>query len=106
MPCSRLLGRMWAGWLAFSRVRGYPAKPFSSFFLAACGGEREKRGSWGHPRPRQGEPCTPSGHPPVQGGLPFHGLKKKISNFSLHTIQPPYKKEFFQCKKNPASLIP
>ncbi len=65
----RLSGRSAEGGQPSARVRGVPENPFSSRLLAACGGEREKRGSWGHPRPRQGEPCTPSGHPPVKGEL-------------------------------------
>src|SRR5258707_14468022 len=78
----RLSGRSAEGGQPSARVRGVPENPFSSFLLAACGGEREKRGSWGHPRPRQGEPCTPSGHPPVKGGLPKIERQKENGSMS------------------------
>src|SRR5216683_1984793 len=56
---------------ALCRGSGCPRKtPFLSFCLPPAAAREKKRGFWGHPRPRQGGPCTPSGHPPVKGVLP------------------------------------
>src|SRR5258707_10734470 len=57
---------------ALCRGLGCPQKPLF-FSLAAYGGKQKerKRGFRGHPEPRQGGPCTPSGHPPVKEALPI-----------------------------------
>src|SRR5215471_18826365 len=65
----RFFHRDCKGRLPFAGVRGVPEKPFFSFLLAACGGERRKGSSGDTPdylSPRQGppaggrqSPCTP-----------------------------------------------
>ena len=44
----------------FAGVRGVPEKPLFLLLLAAAGGEEGGKEAWGHPKPRQGGPCTPS----------------------------------------------
>jgi phosphoglycerate kinase len=51
-----------------------PKNFFSSFLLAACG-KREKGIIWGHPKPRQGEPCIPVA--PGQVAPPNETKKRK-----------------------------
>ena len=40
-------------------VRGVPEKPLFLLLLAAIDGEEGGKEAWGHPKPRQGDPCTP-----------------------------------------------
>src|SRR5258708_23993651 len=52
-------GRSAEGGQPSAGVRGVPENPLFFLFARRRRRRERKRGFWGHPRPRQGEPCTP-----------------------------------------------
>src|SRR5258708_12165322 len=99
-------GRSAEGGQPSAGVRGVPENPLFFLFARRLRRRKRKRGFWGHPRPRQGETCTPFTR---VHQLREHYLeedeKKKLQFFLFILFKKTGQRDFFT-PKNPACLIP